>query len=311
VPQFAAVLPATACGSSGVHAAELRKVTRAGGGDATSGRQLGVDSISSVEAAVHGADESALCRAPGYRRRMIDEVRRLLARAARVTVLTGAGMSAESGVPTFRDAQTGLWSRFDPMQLASPEGFRADPALVWAWYAWRRDQVERAQPNAGHVALARAADRFTLFSVVTQNVDGLHQRAGSRDVVELHGSLVRTRCAELCGVVISCPADLPPGDPPRCPNCGSWLRPDVVWFGEMLDPSALQSAETACINCDVLLVVGTSGLVYPAAGLPLLARRAGATVIIVNPRPTELDPVAHAVVTGTAAAVLPRLLEPS
>jgi NAD-dependent deacetylase len=225
-------------------------------------------------------------------------------------VLTGAGMSAESGVPTFRDAQTGLWSEFDPMQLASPEGFRANPALVWRWYAWRRELVEQAQPNAGHVALAQAAKRFSPLCVVTQNVDGLHQRAGSAGVIEIHGSLVRTRCADDCGHVVARPVDLPSGQPPRCPNCGGWLRPDVVWFGEMLDPSRLQAAEAASTACDVMLVVGTSGLVCPAAGLPALARRSGGMVIIVNPQPTELDSVAQVIIAGTAAAILPQLLAP-
>ena len=233
----------------------------------------------------------------------------LLAGARRLTVLTGAGMSAESGVPTFRDAQTGLWSRFDPMQLASPEGFSANPALVWRWYAWRRELVEQARPNAGHLALAQADGRFDSLCIVTQNVDGLHQRAGSRNVIEVHGNIVRTRCSADCGTTFQWPVDLPPGEPPCCPNCGSWLRPDVVWFGETLDPAGLLAAEVACTACDVLLVVGTSGLVYPAAGLPLLARRAKVAVIIVNPQTTGLDSVADAVLTGTAGEVLPLLLE--
>ncbi len=238
----------------------------------------------------------------------IDAARDLLTGARRLTILTGAGMSAESGVPTFRDAQSGLWSRYDPMQLASPEGFSANPALVWRWYAWRRECVERAAPNAGHVALAQAASRYESLCIVTQNVDGLHQRAGSQDVVEVHGSIVRTRCSADCGAVLPRPADLPPGEPPSCPNCSAWLRPDVVWFGEILNPQRVLAAEAACTGCDVLLVVGTSGLVYPAAGLPWLARRAGAEVVIINPQPTELDSVARIVVTGTAAAVLPLLL---
>ncbi len=235
-------------------------------------------------------------------------LRAALGTARRVTVLTGAGMSAESGVPTFRDAQTGLWSRFDPMQLASPEGFRADPPLVWRWYAWRRERVLRAAPNAGHVALARAADRFTSLRIVTQNVDGLHQRAGSRDVIELHGNILRTHCLAGCGVTFAPTQPLPPGEPPRCPACGDWLRPGVVWFGEMLDPDRLAAAEQACREADVLLVVGTSGLVYPAAGLPGVARRAGARVAIVNPQPSEIDHVAEFVVRATAAEALPRLL---
>ena len=238
----------------------------------------------------------------------LEAARLLLSGVRRLAVLTGAGMSAESGVPTFRDAQTGLWSRFDPMQLASPEGFRADPPLVWRWYAWRRELVAAAQPNAGHRVLAQAAGWFDALRIVTQNVDGLHQRAGSRDVIEIHGNILRSRCLSDCGVAYERPQDLPPGEPPRCPGCGSWLRPDVVWFGEMLDPAHLQAAEEAVTRADALLVVGTSGLVYPAAGLALQARRAGVRVIIVNPQPTEIDSVAELLVAGAAGVVLPPLL---
>lgn len=234
--------------------------------------------------------------------------RSLLGSARRVAVLTGAGISAESGIPTFRDAQTGLWAKFDPMQLASEEGYRADPALVWRWYAWRRELVSKAQPNAGHLALARAERRFDAFDLITQNVDGLHARAGSTSLVELHGNIMRTLCLERCGYVEAEIARLPTGEPPRCPRCGQWLRPGVVWFGEMLEPADLEASERAAVACDLMLVVGTSGLVYPAAGLPAAARRAGARVIIVNPHPTELDGPADSVLRGPAAELLPVLL---
>jgi NAD-dependent deacetylase len=237
----------------------------------------------------------------------IEEARGLVAGARRISVLSGAGMSAESGVPTFRDAQTGLWAQFDPMQLASEDGFRADPPTVWRWYAWRRDAVARAEPNAGHVALATAAGRFERLCIVTQNVDGLHRRAGSRDVIEIHGSIAQTICLARCGYSQDEPARLPTGEPPRCPKCGDWLRPGVVWFGEVLDAGRLAAAEVAAQDCDVMLVVGTSGLVYPAAGLPLTARRAGAAVIVVNPADSELDALAQVVVRSTAATALPRL----
>jgi NAD-dependent deacetylase len=240
----------------------------------------------------------------------IDQARTLLRNARRVAVLTGAGISAESGIPTFRDAQTGLWAQYDPMQLATEEGFRADPPLVWRWYASRRERVARAQPNAGHAALAAAESRFEWVRVVTQNVDGLHARAGSTDVVELHGNIQRTVCLARCGYEEAVPDRLPAGTPPRCPHCRAWLRPDVVWFGEMLDPEALQEASDAASACDVLLVVGTSGLVYPAAGLPATARRARAAVVIVNPEATELDALATVGIRGKAADVLPRLFEP-
>jgi NAD-dependent deacetylase len=226
-------------------------------------------------------------------------------------VLTGAGISAESGIPTFRDAATGLWARFDPAQLATEEGFRADPRLVWRWYAWRRERVVHAAPNDGHRALADAAARFDRITVITQNVDGLHRRAGSDPLIELHGNILRTVCLERCGYREDDPDRVPVGEPPVCPGCGSWLRPGVVWFGEMLEPAALEAAEEAAADCDVMLVVGTSGLVYPAAGLPATARRAGAAVIMVNPEPTELDALAAASIRGKAAEVLPALLASS
>ncbi len=234
--------------------------------------------------------------------------REILAKARRVAVLTGAGVSAESGIPTFRDAQTGLWAKFDPMQLASPEGFRADPSLVWRWYAARRSRVRDAEPNPGHRALAAAATRFEQFTLITQNVDGLHARAGSRDVIELHGNILRSKCFGECGVTFDRPELLPPGEPPRCPRCSSLLRPDVVWFGEMLDPSVLERAEAAAAGADTMLVIGTSGLVYPAAGLPLIARRHGAQVLIVNPDESELDSIAAICIRARAGEALPQLL---
>lgn len=239
----------------------------------------------------------------------IDEVRALLGRARHVAVLTGAGMSAESGVPTFRDALTGLWARFDPAQLATPQAFRANPQLVWRWYAERRVGVLAAQPHAGHRALAQAAPRFERFSLITQNVDDLHARAGSHDVQELHGNILRSRCLDECGVEIAQPDQLPPGEPPRCPGCGALLRPAVVWFGEALDPAVLARAEQAMAAADLVLVVGTSGLVYPAAGLPALARAAGAMIVIVNPNDSEIDDQADRLVRATAAQALPALFD--
>ena len=230
-----------------------------------------------------------------------------IAQARRVAVLTGAGISAESGIPTFRDTSSGLWAKFDPVKLASEEGFRADPPLVWRWYAWRRGLVGAAQPNAGHLALAAAQARFDAFELITQNVDGLHARAGSAPI-ELHGNLMRTVCLARCGFVEDYPLLLPVGEPPRCPACGDWLRPGVVWFGEMLDVATLQQAQAVAARCDVLLVIGASGLVYPAAGLPAEALRHGAKVIVVNPQASELDELATVVVRGTAAVDVPKLL---
>jgi NAD-dependent deacetylase len=237
-------------------------------------------------------------------------VRARLDAAEAVCVLTGAGMSAESGVPTFRDALTGLWSRFDPAALASEEGFRADPTLVWDWYAERRAGVRAAGPNAGHAALAAfAAARPGRVTVVTQNVDDLHQRAGCSDTIRMHGNILEDRWLRACPRRLSCdPGSALPTRPPRCHECGNLVRPGVVWFGEMLPAHALDAAKRAAIDCDVMLVVGTSGAVWPAAGLAERARRAGAFVAIVNPHPSEIDDQAHAVLRGTAAVVLPALL---
>lgn len=229
-----------------------------------------------------------------------------LRRARHVAVLTGAGISAESGVPTFREAQTGLWARFSPEDLATPEAFRRNPRLVWEWYAWRRDLVARAQPNPGHLALARLAGLVPRLTLITQNVDGLHERAGSGGVIELHGNIARTICSRDRAVVESWPEgdELPPG----CPRCGAPLRPDVVWFGEHLPPEALSAAFAAASGCDLFLSVGTSAVVYPAAALPHAALEAGALVVEVNTEATELTPLVPYSLRGPAGAVLPALV---
>lgn len=229
-----------------------------------------------------------------------------LRQAQAVAVLTGAGISAESGLATFRDAQTGLWARFDPRELATPAAFARNPQLVWDWYAWRREQVAAAQPNAGHVALAELERRTGDFTLVTQNVDGLHQRAGSRNVIELHGNIARVKCSREGTIVERW--QVTAGDVPRCTNCGGLLRPDVVWFEELLPERALAAAEDAARRCDVLLVVGTSAEVYPAAALPALARRAGACVVEINPAATPLSASADYALRGAAGRILPSLV---
>ena len=242
------------------------------------------------------------------------QVRAWLQAAEHIAVLTGAGMSAESGIPTFRDAQTGLWARFNPAELATEEGFRAQPELVWNWYAERRATMAQVEPNAGHYAIAAYQQRHPgRLTVITQNVDGLHQKAGSTDALALHGNIFQDRWLDLCfharhsGRV--CAPDRAQADsPPRCPDCGNLLRPDVVWFGEMLPPATLHAAEQAAQRCTLMLVVGTSGEVYPAAGLAHQARQAGAKVVVVNPHDSDLDGVAHIVLRGTAAQTLPALL---
>ena len=230
--------------------------------------------------------------------------------ARRVAVLTGAGISAESGVPTFREAQSGLWARYNPQELATPQAFQQNPSLVWEWYAWRRELVARAAPNPGHFALVEMERRVPVFTLITQNVDGLHQRAGSGgrfEVIELHGSLQRTKCFKGNHPVQSWSEN---GEtPPRCPQCGGLLRPDVVWFGEALPMEALQTAWEAARMCEVFFSVGTSGMVEPAASLPYMAQQAGATVVEVNPNETPLTHQAHFVLPGPSGVVLPQLVQ--
>lgn len=225
----------------------------------------------------------------------------------RVAVLTGAGISAESGVPTFRDAQTGLWAQYDPLQLATPEAFQDNPKLVWDWYAWRRQLVRDVEPNPGHHALVTLEQHIPSFTLITQNVDGLHRRAGSKTVLELHGNLFGTKCFEE-GIAVDL-KDQDDETPPRCIQCGSWLRPDVVWFGESLPPVALRQAEAATMNCEVFFSIGTSTQVYPAAELPFLALSNGAIVVEINPQPTPLSKQASFVLQGAAGELLPTLLQ--
>jgi NAD-dependent deacetylase len=239
-----------------------------------------------------------------------DALAETLRRARHVAALTGAGVSAESGLPTFRDALTGLWAKHRPEDLATPEAFERNPVLVWGWYRMRREATLAAAPNAAHLALARLESLVPRLTLITQNVDGLHRRAGSRDVAELHGDITRVRCSR-----DGSPAERweePPegGEPPRCERCGAFLRPDVVWFGESLPEQALHRARVAAYDCDIFLSVGTSNLVEPAASLPWLAAAQGATVVVVN---TTMEGqrsgagIHH--LTGPAGEVLPRLLE--
>ena len=234
----------------------------------------------------------------------IDTAARLLRGARSVVVSTGAGISKESGIPTFRDAPNALWENFDPEKLASPEGFLSDPSLVWRWYEDRRRMISTAQPNAGHTAIARLEGYFDRFVVVTQNIDDLHRKAGSKNIIEMHGNIFRFKCFDMGHPVDELPLD--DRVPPRC-RCGSLIRPDVVWFGELLPEEAVERAYKALENCDVMLVVGTSGVVYPVAGFPGVARRAGARIIEINPEETPITRLADVFLEGTAGEVLPRL----
>jgi NAD-dependent deacetylase len=224
----------------------------------------------------------------------------------RIAVLTGAGISAESGVPTFRDAQTGLWARYRPEELATPEAFERDSKMVWEWYQWRRELVGKARPNPAHYALVEIERRSPAFALITQNVDGLHRQAGSRNVFELHGNIHRNKCFEGGHAVERWEND--GAVPPRCPHCGGRARPAVVWFGEMLPEAELQQAIAETQHCDLFLCVGTSTVVEPAASLPFAAIEHGATVVEINARPTPLTRCATHVLNGPAGVILPQLV---
>ena len=239
-----------------------------------------------------------------------NELIELLSEANHVAVLTGAGISAESGVPTFREAQTGLWSRYDPEQLATPEAFANNPRLVWEWYDWRRQLVSSVEPNTAHYTLAEMAARVPKFTLITQNVDGLHQRAGSDGVIELHGNIVRTKCFD-CGRIAYNVQELQETSgqvPPRCEYCAGLLRPDVVWFGETLPSDALNRAYDASRNCDLFFSIGTSGLVYPAASLPAQALSQNIPTVEVNPQSTPLSGAMTFILAGPAGELLPQLV---
>lgn len=230
--------------------------------------------------------------------------------ARHVAVLTGAGVSAESGLPTFRDPLTGLWSRYRPEDLATPDAFARDPELVWSWYGHRRDAARAASPNAAHLAIARLEALVPRITLVTQNVDGLHQRAGSRSPIELHGSLFRSRCVREGSVHEELVDETRSGGSlPVCPDCGALLRPGVVWFGEALPEAALESAQAAVSQCDVFLSVGTSHQVFPAAALPALALASGATVAVINLDPGRAERIRGIqYLIGKAGELLPALV---
>jgi len=229
-----------------------------------------------------------------------------LRHAQDVVVSTGAGISAESGIPTFRDAQTGLWAKYDPQELATPQAFRRNPKLVWEWYTWRRKLVSEAEPNAGHLALVEMEQKLPKFTLITQNVDGLHKRAGSKNVIELHGNIMRTKRFD-DGVIVE---SWPETDevPPRCPQTGSLLRPDVVWFHENLSEEVLAKAREATKTCDLFFTIGTSGLVQPAASLPMLIK-ATAKLVVINPDVTPHFSEKSYFLQGPAGKILPELVK--
>jgi NAD-dependent deacetylase len=250
----------------------------------------------------------------------LERARELLEGAQSICFLTGAGVSAESGVPTFR-GEDGLWKSHQPEQLATPQAFRRDPRLVWEWYEWRREKIRGCRPNPGHEAMARLALGFPRARIVTQNVDGLHEEAarkaaGARDPspalpLELHGSIFRVRCTS-CSYRIGHRDTLVTDtleDLPRCPTCSSLLRPDVVWFGEALDPGILSEAFLVARESDLCIVAGTSALVHPAASVPVATREAGGRIVEVNPTETPLTRLAEVSLRGPSGEILPKLLE--
>ncbi len=228
----------------------------------------------------------------------------ILSSSRALVVLTGAGISAESGVPTFRGAE-GYWRNYRPEDLATPEAFSRDPALVWEWYSMRREALSRVKPNPGHLAIAEMEDLVEDFTLITQNVDGLHHLGGSRKVLELHGNIWRVRCT-VCGMreMRKEPFETLP---PHC-GCGGLLRPDVVWFGEMLPQEVLEEAYDALGRCEAILVVGTSGIVQPAASFPFIAKGKGARVVEVNPEETTITSVADVSIRERAGKALPAIV---
>ena len=255
-----------------------------------------------------------------------------LRKSTRVAILTGAGISAESGLRTFREAQTGYWSQYRPEDLATPHAFARDPKLVWDWYAMRRAKVAAANPNAGHDALVDMESHIPDFTLITQNVDGYHKMAGSKNVLELHGNIQQVRCYDGCGIVDDWEEPTPPpnlphqqgmnssppaergelegskGGVPRCKKCDAYLRPDVVWFTESLPLDALNAAIDAANHCQVFFSIGTSALVHPAASLPAQALSQGIPTVEINPESTHLTQAVTFAINGPAGEVLPQLV---
>lgn len=243
----------------------------------------------------------------------IKQAARIIKQADRIAILTGAGVSKESGVPTFRDAMDGLWAKYDPQQLATARAFRQNPKLVWDWYQFRVGLVSKAKPNAGHFALAQLEQRYKTW-VITQNVDALHEESGSKNVIHLHGNLSQYKCFANCqGEPTIIDIDSFEWDrengPPACPHCGDWVRPNIVWFGEMLPLNQLDKAKIVTVECDVMIVVGTSGLVTPAAYFPTFAKEAGAMIIEANPDYSMITRIADIKLDGPSGEMLPKVVE--
>lgn len=238
---------------------------------------------------------------------MLEKLAEIISNCSKGAVLTGAGISAESGVPTFRGKE-GLWGKFRPEQLASMEAFIASPEIVWEWYNWRRQIIGEVKPNSGHYALCELERFFDTFTLITQNVDNLHREAGSTEILELHGNIYRNKCSR-CGLILGEEVDIDPDAIPGCEKCGGKIRPDVVWFGEMLPEDVISEAFHKAETSEVFFSVGTSALVQPAASLPLIAKRAGATLVEINPEETPLSGLADFSFQAKSGEMLPRLVK--
>jgi NAD-dependent deacetylase len=237
--------------------------------------------------------------------KQIELISERLREAKFLVVLTGAGVSAESGIPTFR-GKNGLWRNYRAEELATPTAFKNNPALVWEWYEWRRGLIKKASPNSAHHAISELEKLSSQFLLITQNIDNLHRQAGSQNIVELHGNIFRNKCSECNKIYDELPSTA--AKPPRC-SCGGLLRPDVVWFGESLPRDALDKSFSAASNCDFMLVVGTSGVVEPAASLPFIAKRGGTFVAVINKDETPFSYIADEIVLGKAGEILPEILK--
>jgi len=238
---------------------------------------------------------------------MVDEVVQAIANCRRCVVLTGAGISAESGVPTFRGKE-GLWGKFKAEELATMHAFVANPKIVWEWYNWRRQLLSEVNPNPGHYALKEMEELFDRFVLITQNVDGLHAAAGSSQILELHGNITKNKCID-CNRPFDMADDIDPAAIPACEHCGGKIRPDVVWFGEMLDSETIDSAFAESERADLFFSIGTSALIHPAASLPVAAKRSGATLVEINTEPTPLTGLADYFVEACSGEALPRIVE--
>ena len=238
---------------------------------------------------------------------MLEKLAEIICNCSSGAVLTGAGISAESGVPTFRGKE-GLWGKFRPEQLATMEAFIASPEIVWEWYNWRRQLIGEVEPNPGHYALCRLENFFESFALITQNVDNLHRVAGSTTVLELHGNIYRNKCAR-CGLLVEDEVEIDPDNIPGCEKCGGKIRPDVVWFGEMLPEDVITEAFARAESSEVFFSIGTSALIQPAASLPLIAKRAGATLVEINPEQTPLSHLADFSFQAKSGEMLPELID--